>query len=342
MHKSATFNVMESTDARSSFYGTEVHALPGFYIEDGEVHVAERAIRAAKRSHAAPSQSGYHVRAVGVTRDGAHVHGGNMEYGHNDAFIHGESAVVSNALAQHGEVDLKTLAFYNEALSPEDLVVYPCGNCRDILQEYVSPDMLVVAGNESIIKLGRFASYLHDEYEEGPRSSRLDSFDELEAAVVGLEAAVTAYAPTDVARNVYSAVLTTHSTLTAGAHYTGPHYRSLTAGEQAVTKYQFSQPEQDLQQAVFATYGTADELPEVFYRDRQALLDLDDTLQLVTGRKEPLPVVLLTLDRETRKIVNAARTDSSSWLPYPFKATAFGMEAAVEQIARTNFSRIKS
>lgn len=101
----------------------------------------------AAEAKAYPSQSGFFVKTAGVAKDGTYFKGGNKEYGHSDAFIHGETAVVSG-LRDLTESPIEIIGWNKEGEITEKDFGRPCGNCRDILTKYCSPETFLINGND--------------------------------------------------------------------------------------------------------------------------------------------------------------------------------------------------
>ncbi|MBI4157670.1 hypothetical protein HY502_02380, partial [Candidatus Woesebacteria bacterium] len=75
-------------------------------------------VRVAEGAKAYPSQSGFFVRTAGLAEDGELWLGGNKEHAHSDAFIHGETAVLSS-LKDLTESPIEAIAWYKERKGEE-------------------------------------------------------------------------------------------------------------------------------------------------------------------------------------------------------------------------------
>lgn len=314
---------------------TNLSELPPIYtpcremiLSPGEVKNVWRVLEAARTARAHPPQSGYHVRTAGMTADGQVFTGGNLEYGYSDAFVHGETAVVSHA---HSVTDerLTFIGFYNEDVVANASVISPCGPCRDVLEEYADPDLILAAGNSRGASVAELHDYLFEEFEKTDPGRAHKAG--VVAARLAIHRAVSAYLPAPLRPNTYGvALVDEQGKVWPGSLYTTAGYDSVPPALAAVQAWRSAFDRQknahDMAQIVVVRYGA---LPKVLYRDRQALLELDEVLRIGQGRKEPLPIELLHLDPSTNQVAAAAQTTTAEWLPYPFSPGAFGMHDAL-------------
>jgi len=300
-------------------------------IQKEELHLSqeERAayfnlILAAKEARAFPRQSDFFVRAAILTIEGHIVLGGNDEYAFSDAFVHGETAALAAALTQYGDEPIKALAFYSDQDPSPEFTGGSCGNCRDVFKEYVSPEMVVLEGNERKMTLTHFSDYLFEDFRQiDPQSINTLGYKK---AANGIAIGVDVYLPQHLRNGIYGVAIVANSgNIWQGSLDTNAGYDAVTPGLAARQVWRNSHPEAELQKMVIARY---DSLPSPLYRDRQALLELDEALMDHTGRKTPLPVELVHLDR-MGKVVQVAQTNTREWMPAPFTAGSFGMVDAV-------------
>lgn len=307
---------------------TEFYHLPGVETTEEERSRALEAVIASQDANATPRQSGYHVRAAAWTKNGIYP-GGNMEYGLSDAFIHGESAAVTHAYAREKNPDIKAIGFSSEATTPDELIVRPCGNCRDILNDYVSPDTLIANGNEHVVMIGRLSSYLAQDFE---RAEDFEWWNEEEfwPGAESVSWGIDAFLPDELKGRMYGAVLLGKEEI-VGSHYTNGAYDSTTPGVVAINALRYvGNVEMDLKRVVYAHFGDELTPPHVFYRDRQAMLEMDEVIARQVSRSGKLPVSLLSIDRDTQQVIGEWRTNTAEMLPYPFTPGEFGMDDAIE------------
>ena len=81
-----------------------------------------------------------------------------------------------------------------------------------------------------------------------------------------------------------------------------------------------------LKKLVIASEGG---VPSPFYRDRQAILELDEILRIYTGNPNPLRVEIIQAKDSVRgwaEAVEAFETNVEEMLPHPFSPGAFRMD----------------
>lgn len=108
-------------------------------------HVAERAY--------AP-YSKFHVGAVAVGDDGTEYQGANVENAVYGATMCAEATAIAAAVSA-GARKLETVA----VATVEGTEHYPCGNCRQLMQEF-DVDQVVVPGREGRAKIHALADLL--------------------------------------------------------------------------------------------------------------------------------------------------------------------------------------
>ncbi|QQG41473.1 MAG: hypothetical protein HYV90_04940 [Candidatus Woesebacteria bacterium] len=297
-----------------------------------------RLVSFALEGKAYPYQSGYHVRAAALSINGEMHAGGNKEYGLSDAFIHGETAAISG-LRDITASPIEAVAWYLKKDKPgpiSESYARPCGNCRDVMLRYCDPSMALLTGNSEGIVFTRLSDFLHDDFD------KIDTLNidklAVEIALGAVDSAVNIYLPEDLKRGVYGAALVSEDGATwMGSHYTNVGYDSITPVLSAVINWRNSYPlgtvsekHLKLSKLVLASYGN---MPKPFYRDRQAILELDEILRRYTGSKTPLPVEIVDASRITNGTVfvsSACSTDVEKWLPHPFTPGAFRMDDVME------------
>jgi hypothetical protein len=78
-------------------------------------------------------------------------------------------------------------------------------------------------------------------------------------------------------------------------------------------------------------------IPDTFYRDRQAILEMDEILRRFTKNPQPLRVDLVHAVKDGRgntTIFEAKRTNVEEWLPNPFSPGVFRMDDVMEKQLR--------
>lgn len=289
-------------------------------------------VLAAKEAKAYPHQSGYFVKTAGMTESGEMYLGGNKEYAMSDAFVHGETAVISG-LRDLTESPVRAIAWYRrEDLSVDETSFgCPCGNCRDVMRAYCDPDLVLLNGNENGVVYTRLRDFLFEDFAQiNPEDARpYQTWLALSAARRGVDI----YLPELLKKTIYGAALIGEDgSYWQGVHYSNAGYDAVTPVMSAVLSWMNSYPggiskkHLNLKKLVIAGDGTT---PDPFYRDRQAILELDEILRLFTGRTEPLTVEIIQARDSKSGYASADKvfvTNTEEWLPHPFTPGAFRMD----------------
>lgn len=298
----------------------------GLALSESEKDLYTHLVLKAKEARAYPHQSGFFVRTAGLAKDGTEYLGGNKEYGFSDAFIHGETAVLSG-VRDATDSPLEAIAWYKKEgeLVTADSCGRPCGNCRDILSRYCSPDLYLLNGNETGVVVAQLKNYLFDNF----LPAEIFSVSEVGVvnALVAEGAAVDVYLPEELKGKMYGAALVTEDgKVWRGSHYTNVGYDSVTPVMAAILNWKNNFPARDeldkhlrLSRLVIAG---GSEMINPFYRDRQAILELDEILRRYKGDNTPLRVEIIKLGQKAEAFV----TDTDEWLPKPFSPGAFRMD----------------
>lgn len=111
-----------------------------------EKSLIEKAMEATKRAYAPYSK--YHVGAALLTADGQIFTGCNIENASFGATNCAERTAFFKAVSE-GVTDFKTIAIVGgpaeaDGESPFSDYAYPCGICRQVMQEFCNPDFLIL------------------------------------------------------------------------------------------------------------------------------------------------------------------------------------------------------
>jgi cytidine deaminase len=292
------------------------------------------------KGKAYPYQSGYEVRAAALAADGTMRSGGNKEKGRSHAFIHGETSALDN-LKNETDSPIETIAWYLEKTVEGPIsrdFARPCGNCRDILLEYCGPELHLITANKKGIVYNEFKDFLFEDYKVVNRDLQGRSRFYVERGVAAARGGNDVYLPEEMKGKLYGAVLVSRTgEYWMGGHYTNVGYDSVTPVMNAVMNWVNNYPkgvvrENMLNLSKLVIVGF-DKRPNVFYRDRQAILELDEVLRRFKGTSEPLPVEIATIGEEywrSREIQEVCRTDTEEWLPHPFSPGAFRMDDVMD------------
>jgi len=295
-----------------------------FELNNEEIEMCCELISRAKNAFSDPSQSGFQVRAAGITEDGHIVTGGNKENSHSDAFVHGETAVVSRIRDEYGKTPIKAIGFFKEG---ENVGVTPCGACRDVLIQQTSPNLILVSGNENKIVVNKLKNFLFENFHP-IEPKNLDKIG-INDAKIALNKGVDVYLPEDLKKEIYGVtIIDQNMEKFRGSLYTNTGYDAITPGLAAVQTWNNSSLKRrtDIDEIIFVS---KEKIPSPFYRDRAALSELADITRLFNGRESNIRVKLIQLD-ELNNIKKAAITDTDEWLPLPFSARSFGMDEVIE------------
>ena len=298
----------------------------GLVLSDLEKERYVNLILRAKEAKAYPHQSGFYVRTAGIARDGTEYLGGNKEYGFSDAFIHGETAVISG-MRDLTNSPLEAIAWYKKEgeIVTSDSCGRPCGNCRDVLSTYCNPNLVLLNGNETGVVLTHLNDYLFENFRQIDLSKL--SEEGIDKAYLASRAGVDIYLPENMKRKMYGAALVSEDgSVWRGSHYTNVGYDSVTPVMAAVLNWMndypagsVSEKHMGLTKLVIAGGG---EMINPFYRDRQAILELDEIIRRFRDDNVPLKVEIVKLGEK----IEAYETDTDEWLPHPFSPGAFRMD----------------
>lgn len=296
-------------------------------------------IRTAKRARAYPDQSGFFVRTAGITKNGVVWSGGNKEYSHSDAFIHGETAVVSG-LRDQTDSPIDAIAWYRDKETGPGDFGRPCGNCRDILRKYCGPETILLNGNETGFVYTKLKDFIFDNF----KANELNNFTLglVPQALRALRASTDVYLPEPMKKFLYSSLLIGDWSPTwPGSHYSNVGYDSVTPVLGSVISWKNSYPfgtisKRSLHLSKLLVVSETG-IPDVFYRDRQAILELDEVVRRFT-KKGPLKIELVHAKESSNGslVIHDSRiTDTEEWLPHPFSPGAFRMDDVMdEQLAK--------
>jgi len=322
------------------FVGTSAEALSAT-----EREAIPQLLGAAALAVSAPRQSGYSVQMAAINTGGNVVHGGNREYAFSASYVHGEEAVVSKLLSEHPNTPLLGLGVHGE-FDPENdsfTLLCPCGNCRDVLLEEATPELMLVAGNERGATVARLSTFLCDVFRPAYSEKILAEPHmpaALDAARNARDRSVTTYTSPNIFSRLYGvALVDTAGNIFPGSLDSTASYDAVTPGVAAVQSFKnrppgMSREVNGLSAVVIA--GMSDTVTPL-YRDRNAITELDDMLRL-RENTSPTPVYIFGREHEEEWRENSFVADTDEWLPFPFTSKALGrsglLAAKLEQLER--------
>ncbi len=324
----------------------------GAFLSPEKYNKYTNLVTLAKEARAYPDQSGFFVRTAGLAKDGTTYSGGNKEYAHSDAFIHGETAVLSG-LGDITNSPVEAIAWYKNLVEGKNVTSKdfgrPCGNCRDILSHYCGPDLALLNGNETGIVHAQLKDYLFTDFHESDLTGV--NFSAIARALNAADRGVDAYLPEHLKKEVYGATLVSSDGkhFWSGSLYSNAGYDAVTPVMSSIITWlnsdqvrSTSKESLNLSKLVIAGRG---KLPNPFYRDRQAILEIDEILRRFNGDREPIQVEII--QKVSSDEINVVKTDVAEWLPNPFSAGVFGMNNVldaqlVKLIGESDFKKLRS
>jgi len=316
--------------------GKRIVIAPGVTATAEEITRCFDLVEAAKRATPHPTQSKFFVRSAAMIDTGEIALGGNREGMLSHAWIHGETAAISTAKQMYGERPVIGIGYYFPEGKLEVGTIASCGNCRDILIEE-APDAIIAAGNEGGLVIGNVNLMRFTPAVSVPAQSI--SPQVINGCLRAKDMGIECYLPESLKPVVYVALLLTEEgSLIPGSLYTNAGYDYIPPGISALQCYRHSTAARgDIKGAFFAGFGA---LPDVYYRDRQALLELDEVLQTRFNRPGPMSVTCVNIDTATGRVAEAVQTNVGEWMPYPFSPRSFGMDSVIQQMAAKGPSRL--
>lgn len=283
-----------------------------------------------------PIFSHYHVResVMSAQRGGEPVFAGNIEYGLCQALHGEESAVAAFRSRVDGRTDNepKVLAVI---VPPESLTIAPCGNCRDILRQEFGPDTEIVAGSADGGKamVARLADFLGRDSQPINYISPILQGEVEQCVRDGEYILNDVYSPSRAyPQRHYYAMIVTPLHRWIGAHDIMCDYHPTYALEDAVRQARRAH-DPFIDHVVIVGYrqglSPIPDIPDVMFRDRQRLYELNMYQEYFNGRTYN-PLVYLVSDVDDSGKRRMGVTSTKEWLPYPFSPTLFGPQFMAE------------
>lgn len=305
----------------------------GFWVVDLSPVQARRigtymdALATARDSQVAkPIFSNYFCKECATSVHGSPVPAGNIEYGFLQA-LHGEEAAVAafRSLDPGAQGKDIVLGFYTSdarVIRPDN----PCGNCRDIMRENFGEDFEIVSGNPDgeIALVTPMSIYLFDDYQPVvlEHGKRVDAIRRTFSAGKYLENDF--YSSGDVyPRRKYYASIKTAQRYYYGAHDVMCDFHPIYALRDAVRQARRNH-DPYVEEVWIIGENIGGEPPDVMYKDRQHLHELNLQQELLLGEERNPTVFLATYDHAIGPVAARIwRTTVKEWLPFPFTARNF-------------------
>ncbi len=293
-------------------------------------HKFKKMLKVAAKSNPTPSQSNFFLYSSALSTTGEIVNASNHEPGICKG-MHAEEAATTAVLETGKNARVQAIAFAGNYPEP----IAPCGGCRDVIKEYGTPDMVMLAGNQKggkIFLTRASESYFFDNFT--PISQERLSGANAKAVSEARKAESQAHSIYTTQDKVYGAAIVCRNgnifrgSLALDAAY-HPIY-PITAARSNLRDSSNDPERLDITSLVIVQTGR---MPDVPYLDRQQLLELDGLSKAATDRAGPIPVFMYELDAEG-KIVRVAQTDSDEWLPNAFSVLQLGMGCQLSESAK--------
>ncbi len=282
---------------------------------------------AAKSAVANPPFSNYFVKVGVGTVNKKMLPGGNIEYGICQA-LHGEESAVAAFRSRYGREKVGEAVLGIIDASPGNITT-PCGNCRDIMLEDLGADFEIVSGaaEGGVAIVINMSQYLFSKF----RSLDIDNVpaDVLKKMTAtmrqGARLVNDAYSPKNVhPERRYHALITTHDYDFVGARDVMCDYHPIYALRDA-TRQARRANDPFVQSVIIVCEDFGGGAPQVMYKDRQHLLELNLQAELLTGKENDPSVTLATYNAQ-RQVTAAWQTSVKEWIPFPFIPREFGQE----------------
>lgn len=297
---------------------------------------------AAESTVANPKFSNYFVKAsIGGYAD-LPLPVGNIEYGFCQA-IHGEESAVAALRSHYG----RRLLFGDDELvlgiiaGGPGLLASPCGNCRDIMRDELGENFEIVSGAKEggLAIVTKMGDYLFRDYQCIPLKQATSMFGPLDFGVdlwvtrtigAGKRLENDAYGPSND-RKYYALI---NARLNGardylGAEYYGAHdimceYHPIYALRDAVRQARRAHNPFINYVLVVGEFSDG-RPPDVMYKDRQHLLELNLEQELLLGEEKDPPVYLAAVNGD-KELLGVWKTSVKEWLPVAFSPRNFGDE----------------
>ncbi len=280
-------------------------------------------IELAAESRPTPTQSGYPVHSAAMTESGIMVKGSNHEHGITDTLTHGEEGAIVAALEKAGEHDLiKIIAF----ASQYEGMANPCGNCRDVIAQYCSKDLIIISGKKEggLVTVVSRNEYFFDDFERLKPSDLVSIAGFFEA----LRAEKAAYDIYTSPEKLYGAAIVSQNDMVFRGSFRGDvAYHAVNPISAAICNFRDSSDDPERLDVREIVIVSTNHQPKVPYKERQHALEFAEGIQAYNNRSgQPLPVRLYQVDKQQDMVKKGWKTDTYQWYPYPFSPAHLGME----------------
>lgn len=282
-------------------------------INNDRISDYEEALMIAMNSSVAnPCFSKYSVQgSIGNSKE--IIPCGNIEYGLCQA-LHGEECGVGAFRSMCKD----KLALIGIITSGD--VATPCGNCRDILRQTFD-DIEIVSGSKDggTAIVASIKDYLFDIPKKLSEYSHI--YEEVKE-IISQQQKLTndAYSNDIYPERKYTSLIVTENNKFYGGHDVMCDYHPIYALRDAIRQSRRANDPF----IKFVIVACENVLPDVMYKDRQHLLELNLQAELLSKKEQDPIVYLLSYHHLTNSIINVATTSVKEWIPFPFNPRNLG------------------
>ena len=302
-----------------------------------------------------PKFSGYYVNCSCLVLDkGVRVYsceikikGGNTEYGLCQA-LHGEESLVTALRSELGDsyksIDKCTVLIAFSSKFETGEVPTCCGNCRDIMRDSLPLNTMIFGGhpNGGKVVVARLYNFLGNDYHKGQivysggvfldeeakgHMKNLNSVEVMLEDCRELENDIYFPGKPNPGRK-YCAIIGRADHVYLGAHDVMCDYHPIYAIRDAVRQVRRDTGRERGPLFDYVLVASEHYFPDVMYKDRQHLLELNFQQECLTGEflDPPLYLVMYERDGSDIKIKRIFKTSVKKWLPFAFSPANFGEE----------------
>ena len=295
----------------------------------------QRLYDAAMHQGPTPIESGFKVWIAGLNTLNYFSSGANHEYKLGRG-IHAEEALASNLPVLNGvPTKLERILIVTDTTTP----TWPCGNCRDVLQEYCIEDALIASVPQKTKKvhLRHLRDFYFEKFETVHPKNKISIAQNspLFAAKQACKKSYALYVPQEKKTELYGAAFLTAAGIFAAGFEGDAAFHPTLPIENAgrVLIYGSEDPKRfKIQQLYIYARGKT---PAVQYKDRQYLFEFAQRFST-----KPIPIVLIGGNEGTTKRRETMYfTNSTEWLPYPFGPKDLGLADNVREHSRMLLAR---
>lgn len=290
----------------------------------------ENALETARQSWATnPIFSDFHVKTAIGYAGWPMAQAGNIEYGLCEA-LHSEEAAVGALRSAYEKRALRGPIILGCMVAKPGNPAMPCGNCRDIMLAELGPDFEIVAGADvgGLAVVTQMKDYLFDNFKalksRWPSNLKTEILETVQKGDTLMNDAYSLGAHQSLQ---YHASIVTATYHHFGARDIMVDYHPLYALRDAIRQARRNNDPM-IKRVIIVCQDFGGGPPQVMYKDRQHLLELNLQAELISGSKQNPPVFLAT--HHDGRITNVWVTSIKRWLPMPFTLYHLGPQTLAQ------------